>query len=111
MTTRDTAPADNSLGPDGRVCLRCYLPHADTTWLSAGCCGEHGCYRIVPISIHEAIRLMGTAEATVGDVERRLRCRVCGWRDVQIQIATDPRPHEVREREGLLQEVRARLSG
>ncbi len=50
-------PGDG-LGPDGTVRLRCYLPHADTTWLSLGCGGAHGCHRIVHLGIAEAIRLM-----------------------------------------------------
>ena len=109
MKKRDAAPADNDIGPDGRVSLRACLPHADTTWLCASCCGLRGCRRIVPIGIPEATRLMGSAEATVGELERRLRCAACGGREVRVQIATDPRPAEVRKRDGLLPQARARL--
>src|SRR3954454_19186010 len=98
-----------SIGEDGRVRLRAYLPLAKTHWLSAGCCGLRGCQRIVPIGVAEAIRLMGTGEATVGQLERRLRCSACGGREIKIHTAVDPRPPEVREREGRMRETRATL--
>jgi hypothetical protein len=34
-----TAADPDAIGPDGTVRLRCYLPSADTVWLSAGCEG------------------------------------------------------------------------
>jgi hypothetical protein len=104
----DPTPGDG-FGPDGTVRLRCYLPHADTTWLSLGCGGAHGCHRIAHLGIAEAIRLMGSGDATVGQLARRLRCAACGGRQVYVQIATDPRPPEVREREGPRPETRAML--
>jgi hypothetical protein len=111
MTKRDAAPAGDDTGPDGTVRLRAYLPLAATTWLSASCAGLWGCGRIVPVSIGAAIEVMGSADATVGELARRLRCRACGGREVRVQVATDPRPAEVHEREGVLREARARVGG
>jgi len=50
--------------------LRAYLPLANSPWLSAG---RRGCGYSAPIGIWAAIRLMGP-KATVGELERRLRC-------------------------------------
>jgi hypothetical protein len=49
----------DAIGPDGTVRLRCYLPSADSVWLSAGCEGLAGCGHSAPISVRAAIRLMG----------------------------------------------------
>jgi hypothetical protein len=108
---RGAVAFDDCIGPDGTVRLRCYLPLANTTWLRASCAGMRGCQRIVPIGIREAIRRMGSADATIGDLARRLRCRACGGWEVRVQVATDPRPAEVRERDGVLPGVRAKLGG
>ena len=81
------------IGPDGTVRLRCYLPSANSVWFSAGC--GHS----APIGIRAAIRLMGP-EATVRQLERRLRCSRCGGRQVSIVLQPDTRPPAVRESEG-----------
>ena len=59
--------------------LRCYLPSAGSVWFAAGCQGRQGCGHSAPIGIWAAIRFM-SAEATVGGLERRLRCSRCGNR-------------------------------
>ena len=102
-----TADLD-TVGPDGTVRLRCYLPQADTVWLSAGCDGLAGCGHSASIGIQAAIRLMGP-EATVRKLERRLRCIQCGGRHVSIVIQPDTRPPAVRESEGPRLETRAGL--
>ena len=99
-------PASDVIGPDGRVRLRCYLPLENSLWFSAGCQGSRGCGHIAPISVRAAVRLMGP-EATVGDLERRLRCSQCGNRQVGIVLQPDTRPPEVRQRMGPLLETRA----
>jgi hypothetical protein len=40
LSMNEADPDD--IGPDGRVRLRCYLPSADSVWLSAGCQGRQG---------------------------------------------------------------------
>jgi hypothetical protein len=52
--------------------------------------------------------MMGSGDATVGDVARRLKCRECGA-SMQVQIAVDPRPEWVRKQKGLAPETRAGL--
>jgi hypothetical protein len=59
--------------------------------------------------VRPAIEIMGTGEATVGQLERRLRCSRCGGRHVQITIAADCRPPEVIKRDGPPPESRADL--
>jgi hypothetical protein len=71
----ETDPDD--IGPDGTVRLRCYLSSADTVWFSAGCDGLASCGHAAPISVRAAVRIMGSGEATVGDLAWRLRG---GWR-------------------------------
>jgi hypothetical protein len=96
-------PADpdaDTIGPDGTVRLRCYLPMENSLWFSAGCQGTAGCGHYAPISVRAALRFMGSGEATVGELERRLRCSQCGNRQVGITVQPDTRPPEVREREG-----------
>jgi hypothetical protein len=105
MTTGDP----DAIGPDGTVRLRCYLPLANTLWFSAGCEGRQGCGHVTPISVRAGIRLMGTGEATVGQLERWLRCGRCGNRQVGIVIAPDTRSAATREHEGLAPETRAGL--
>ncbi len=78
--------------------------------MSLGCGGAHGCHRLAHLGIAEAIRLIGSGDATVGQLARRLLCGACGGREkIYVQIATDPRPAEVREREGPRPETRATL--
>src|SRR5689334_7600996 len=67
-----TADPD-TIGPDGRVRLRCYLTSADSLWFAADYQGAKGCGHSAPIGIRAALRFMGP-EATVGELERRLRC-------------------------------------
>jgi hypothetical protein len=61
----------DAIGPDGTVRLRFYLAHANVHRFAAGCtaCGHQA-----PIGARPAIGLMGSGEATVGQLERRLRC-------------------------------------
>jgi hypothetical protein len=85
----------DAIGPVGTVRLRAYLTMANSLWLSAGCEGEADCGYSAPIGIRAAIRLMG-AEATVGELERRLRCSRCGNRQVGVTVHPDTRPPERR---------------
>ena len=101
----------DEIGPDGRVRLRCYLPSANSLWFAAGCQGRQGCGHSAPIGIRAAIQFTGSAEATVGDLERRLRCSRCGNRKVGVTVHPDTRPHEMRESEGPRPETRAGLPG
>jgi hypothetical protein len=98
----------NAIGPDGTVLLRCYLPSANSLWFAAGCQGRQGCGHSAPIGIRAAIALMGP-EATVGDLERRMRCSRCGNRQVGVTVHPDTRPHETQERDGPAPETRAGL--
>ena len=97
------------IGPDGTVRLRGYLSMQDSAWFTAHCGGPEGCFHAAPISIRAAIRFMGTAEATVRQLERRLRCSRCSGRRVSIVVAPDTRPPMVRERDGPRPETRAGL--
>jgi hypothetical protein len=90
----------NAIGPNGRVRLRCYLAMADSLWFAAGCQGLQSCGHSAPISVRAAIRLMGSGEATVDDLERRLRGSWCGNRQVGVMVQPDTRPHETQERDG-----------
>jgi hypothetical protein len=74
----------DAIGPDGTVRLRCYLRHENIFWFSAGC---PDCGHVAPIGVRPAIEIMGGPEATVGQLERRLRCSRCGGRRVGITIA------------------------
>lgn len=105
-----TGDDPDAIGPDGTVRLRCYLALADSHWFSAGCGGREGCGHTAPISVPAAVRIMGSAEATVGQLARRLRCRQCGSRRVGIVVCSDPRPAWVRESEGPASETRAGLA-
>jgi hypothetical protein len=93
-----------AIGPDGTVRLRCYLRHENVHWFAAGC---PDCGRQAPIGVRPAIALMGSGEATVGQLARRLRCTGCSGRRVQIHIAADPRPPDVIQRDGPLPQTRA----
>ena len=101
--------APDAIGPDGRVRLRAYLPMAASVWFSAGCQRRQGCGHSAPISVRAAIRFTGSAEATVGELERRLRCSRCGNRQVGIVLQPDTRPPEVRQSMGPLPETRTGL--
>ena len=58
----------DDIGHDGTVRLGAYLPLADLLWFSAGCDGLAGCGHAAPISVRAAVRIMGSGEATVGDL-------------------------------------------
>ena len=60
----------DAIGPDGTVRLRCYLPLANSLWFFAGCQGRQGCGHVAPISVRAAIQIMGSGEATVGELNR-----------------------------------------
>jgi hypothetical protein len=94
----------DAIGPDGTVRLRCYLRHERMHWFSAGCTD---CGHVAPIGVRPAIEIMGGGEATVGMLERRLRCGRCGGRRVEIILASDHRPPDVIRRDGPLPESRA----
>jgi hypothetical protein len=94
----------DAIGPDGTVRLRCYLRHANIHWFAAGCTD---CGRRAAIGVRPAIEIMGSGEATVGQLARRLRRAGCGGRRVPIHVAAAPRPAEVRCRDGPLPETRA----
>jgi hypothetical protein len=46
----------DSIGPDGTVRLRCYLPSVDSVWFFAGCDGQVGYGHTVLISVRAVIR-------------------------------------------------------
>ena len=96
-----------AIGPDGRVRLRCYLTMADSLWFGAGCQGRQSCGHSAPIGVRAAIQILGSGEATVGDLERRLRCRQCGNRQVSVMVQPDTRPYETQKRDGPRAETRA----
>jgi hypothetical protein len=85
-----TEAAPDAIGPDGTVRLRCYLPLADSLWFFAGFQGRKGCGHVAPISVQAAIQIMGSGEATVEELGRRLRCSRCGNRHIGITV--QPRP-------------------
>jgi hypothetical protein len=91
----------DGIGPDGTVRLRRYLPHERMHWFSCGCTD---CGHTAPIGVRPAIEIMGSGDATVGQLERRLRC---GGRRVQITIAADCPPPEVIKRDGPPPQTRA----
>ena len=99
----------DAIGPDGTVRLRCYLPLADTHWFSAGCSGWDSCGHLAPISVRAAIQIMGSGEATVGELGRRLRCSRCGKRQIGVTVQPDTRTAEAIERNGPAPETRAGL--
>ena len=82
---------------------------ADSLWFSAGCDGPAGCGHGAPISIRAAIRIAGSAEATVRQLEERLRCSRCGGRRVSVVVSPDTRPPMVRERDWPAPQTRAGL--
>jgi hypothetical protein len=94
----------DAIGLDGTVRLRAYLPHETMFWFAATCTG---CGREAAIGVRPAIKLMGSGEATVGQLERRLRCTGCGGRRVLLHVAANPRPPDIRGRDGPLPQTRA----
>jgi hypothetical protein len=76
------------------VRLRAYLPIAGTRWFAAG---YRSCGREREIRVEEAIAVMGSGDATVGELARRLRCTGCGARAVLITVAVDTGPAEMRQ--------------
>ena len=90
-------PSD-SLGSDGAVRLRCYLPLASSLYFAGSC---PACGRVVTVGVEAAIELMGSAEATIGEVSARLRCRPCGGR-VDLAVCPDTRSTEAQKRDGRL---------
>ncbi len=88
------------IGPDGTVRLRCYLPYADTHYFAGSC---RSCPREVLVGIETAIGMTGSGAATVGELERRLKCR-CGGR-VDLRVAVDNRTPEWIMQEGRLPET------
>jgi hypothetical protein len=99
----------DDIGPDGRMRLRCYLPQADTLWFFAGCQGRKGCGHAAPISVQAAIQIMGSNEATIGELGQRLRCSRCGNRQIGVTVQPDTRTAEAIERNGPAPETRAGL--
>jgi hypothetical protein len=99
----------DDIGPDGRVRLRSFLVYADTLWFVAGCQGEKGCGHAMPIGVRAAIRLIGSEEATVGELERHLRCSRCGNQQIGITVQPDTRTAGAIERNGPAPETRAGL--
>ena len=67
MSASDSIGVSNSdtVGPDGTVRLRRYLPLADRHWFSAECEDQEGCGHAMPIGIAAAIVLTGSDDATV----------------------------------------------
>ena len=88
--TQESDPDD--LGPDGYVRLRRYLPLADTHWFGISCAGLDGCGHAATVHVEAAIRLMGSGEATVGQLARRLRCGRCGKQGAGVVVCADSRP-------------------
>jgi hypothetical protein len=99
----------DAIGPDGTVRLRCYLPLANSLWFFAGCQGRKGCGHVAPISVRAAIQIMGSGEATLGELGQRLRCSQCGNRQVGVTVQPDTRTAEAIERDGPAPETRAGL--
>ena len=104
-----TEAYSDAVGPDGSVWLRCYLPMRDSVWFRAHCSGPAGCSHAAPLGIRAAIRFMGTAEATLWELERRLRCNQCGGRWMSVVVSPNTRPPMVRERDGPAPQTRAGL--
>jgi hypothetical protein len=105
-----TDPGPDAIGPDGKVRLRCYLAMADSLWFAAGCQGRQSCGHSAPVSARAAIRRMGSGEATVGELERRLRCSRCNNRQVGVMVQPDTRLHETQKCDGPRPETRAGLT-
>jgi hypothetical protein len=94
----------DAIGPDGTVRLRCYLPLQNSLWFFAGC---QGCGHNAPIGVRAALRIMGTGEATVGELGQRLRCSRCDNRQIGVTVQPDTRTAEMIERDGPAPETRA----
>jgi hypothetical protein len=94
----------DAVGPDGKVRLRLYLPMADSVWFVANC---EGCGRAAPVGVRPAIQFLRSAEATIGDLEQRMRCSRCGRQHLSITTQRDTRTAEAVERNGPASETRA----
>jgi ribosomal protein S27E len=90
----------DQIGEDGFVRLRVY--DRNTTYLDVMC---RSCQRWSTLIFGRAIR-MTSPETTIGQLSSRLRCEGCGGRGALLQIAVDTRPENLRQREGLLPQVR-----
>ena len=99
----------DAIGRDGRVRLRCYLPMADSLWFFVGCQGRKGCGHAAPIGVRAAIRFMESGEATVGELEQRLKCTRCGNRQIGVTVQPDTRTADAIKRNGPAPETRAGL--
>jgi hypothetical protein len=97
----------DAIGDDGTVRLRCYLPLRNLVWFFAGCQGPTGCGHVAPIGVRAALRIMGSGEATLEELEQRLRCSQCGNRQIGVTVQPDTRTAEVIERDGPAPETRA----
>ena len=90
----------DAIGPDGTVRLRCYLPLENSLWFFAGCQGRQGCGHVAPIGVRAALRIMGSGEASIGELGQRLQCSRCGNRQIGVTVQPDTRTAEVIERDG-----------
>jgi hypothetical protein len=79
----------DAVGPDGTVRLRRYLPLADSYWFSVRCEGLDGCGHARPIGVTVAIRILGSGNATVGQLAQHLRCSQCSNHQVGIVLRSD----------------------
>ena len=86
-------------GPDGYVKLRGYESLSAAHCFGVTCAGPGECSHAALLDVPAAIRLMGTGEATVGDLRRRLRCGKCGGRRISVVVRSDPRPAWARKPE------------
>ena len=110
VTTAAMTEADpDAIGPAGSVRLRGYLSTQDSVWFTVFCDSPAGCSHAAPLGIRAAIRIRGPAEATVRQLETRLRCSRCGGRRVSIVVAHDTRPPIVRGRDGPAPQTQAGL--
>lgn len=90
----------NAIGSDGTVRLRCFLPMEKSLWFFANCQGRQGCGHVAPIGVRAALRIMGSGEASVGELGRRLQCSRCGNRQIGVTVQPDTRTAEAIERDG-----------
>jgi hypothetical protein len=93
--------SSDALGPDGSVRLHRYLPLATSLYFAGSC---PTCGRVVTVGVEAAIELMGSGEATIGEVSARLRCRPCGGR-VDLAVCPDTRSVDTQKRDGPLPET------
>ena len=100
MTEAEARADPDDIGPDGRVRLRAHLPSANSLWFFAGCQGPTGCGHVAPIGVRAALRIMGSGEATVGELGRRLQCSHYSNRQIGVTVQPDTRTAEAIERDG-----------